>query len=99
MLDSAEGLHQRIAEDGYLLVRGLIDREKIIAGRRAILEYADGNGKDDVFKPGTDIMEAFAGGGSPGRTMGTPAVTHHPDVQAVLEGDELFKFFPNLLRR
>ena len=25
--------------------------------------------------------------------MGTPAVTHHPDVQAVLEGDELFKFF------
>ena len=92
VLDSAEGLHQQIAEDGYLLVRGLIDREKVIAGRRAILEYADDGGKDDVFKPGTDIMEAFAGEGRPGRTMGTPAVTHHPDVQAVLEGDELFKF-------
>ena len=86
VLDSAEGLHKQIAEDGYLLVRGLIDKEKVVAGRRAILEYANGNGKDDVFKSGTDIMEAVAGGGSPGRTMGTPAVTHHPDVQAVLEG-------------
>ena len=93
VLDSAESLHKQIAEDGYLLVRGLIDKEKIVAGRRAILEYANGNGKDEVFKSGTDIMEAIAGGGSPGRTMGTPAVTHHPDVQAVLEGDELFKFF------
>ena len=95
VLDSAEGLHQQIAEDGYLLVRGLIDKEKVIAGRRAILEYANGNGKDEVFKSGTDIIEAVAGEGSPGRTMGTPAVTHHPDVQAVLEGDELFKFFRN----
>ena len=40
-------------------------------------------------------MEAVAGEGSPGRTMGAPAVTHHPDVQSVLEGDELFKFFRN----
>ena len=93
VLDSAEGLQEQIAADGYLLVRGLIDKEKIVAGRRAILEYANGNGKDEVFKSNTDIMEAIAGGGSPGRTMGTPAVTHHPDVQAVLEGDELFKFF------
>ena len=95
VLDSAEGLHQQIAEDGYLLARGLIDKDKLIAGRRAILEYAEGNGKDDVFKSGTDIMEAVAGEGSPGRTMGAPAVTHHPDVQSVLEGNELFKFFRN----
>ena len=32
VLDSAEGLHKQIAEDGYLLVRGLIDKEKVIAG-------------------------------------------------------------------
>ncbi len=95
VLGSPEGLHEQIAEDGYLLVRGLINREKIIAGRRAILEYAEGNGKDEVFKADTDIMEAVAGNGSPGRTMGAPAVTHHPDVQSVLEGDELFKFFRN----
>ena len=76
VLDSPEGLHEQIAEDGYLLVRGLIDKEKIIAARRAILEYAEGNGKDEVFQADTDIMEAVAGNGSPGRTMGAPAVTH-----------------------
>lgn len=93
VLDSAEGLHQQIDTDGYLLVRGLIDRRKVMAARRAILEYADGSGKDGVFRPGTDIMDAFVGEGSPGRTMGTPAVTHHPDVLSVLEGAELFSFF------
>ena len=50
VLDSAEGLHKQIAEDGYLLVRGLIDKEKLIAGRRAILEYANGNGKRRCFQ-------------------------------------------------
>ena len=32
VLDSAKGLHQRIAEDGYLLVRGLIDKRKDYRG-------------------------------------------------------------------
>ena len=50
VLDSAEGLQKQIAEDGYLLVRGLIDKEKIVAGRRAILEYAHGNGKRRGFQ-------------------------------------------------
>ena len=98
VMDSASGLHQQIASDGYLLVRRLIEPQKVATARRAILEYADSSGKENVFKPGTDIMDAFAGDGSPGRTMGTPAVTHHPAVRAVLEGEELFNFFRNFFQ-
>ena len=95
-LGSPELMRVRLQEDGYLLIRGFIDREKVLTARRAILEYAKENSDGLVFRQGTDIMDAIAGEGSPGRTLGIKNYTHQTEVLEVLEGKELFTFFSTL---
>ncbi len=93
LLDNPEGLDAQMDEDGYLLVRGLIDRETVMNGRRAILKYSEDNG-NQPFKPGTELMEAvYNPEGRMCRVMGQRPVTHQPDVLAVLEGTALTRFF------
>ena len=93
LLDSPDRLRHRMNEDGYLLVRGLIDRQIVMDARRAIVVYADAHG-DSPFKPGTNLMDAvYNSGGRPGRTMGARGITHQSDVLAVLEGEPLCGFF------
>ena len=93
LLHDNSGLHSRIEEDGYLLIRSLINRDTVIKARKTILSYADENG-ELPFKPDTELMDAvYNPDGRPARTMGEKAVTHHPDVLEVLEGTELFNFF------
>src|SRR5512143_4069359 len=46
-LDDADMLRHRMAEDGYLLVRGFHVREKVEAARRSILENLAANGQVD----------------------------------------------------
>ena len=36
LLGNAAALHERFAEDGYLLLRGYLDQEKVLAARRGI---------------------------------------------------------------
>jgi len=36
ILDDAVALRERMAEDGYLLIRGLIDRDKVLAARARV---------------------------------------------------------------
>ena len=73
-------------EDGYLLIRGLINRDTVIKARKTILTYTDENG-EVPFKPDTDLIDAvYNPDGRPSRIMGEKAVTHHPDVLGVLEG-------------
>ena len=92
LLKDADGLHERIKRYGYLLIRGLISKEKVLKARQSVIEIAN---KDDVFKHSTDLMDAVAGSGNPGGTMGNKTYTHHSDVLSVLEGEELFHFFKN----
>ena len=93
LLHSNSGLHSQMEEDGYLLIRGLINRETIIKARETILRYASENG-DLPFKPGNELVDAvYNPDGQPARTMGEKAITHHPDVLEVLEGTELYNFF------
>ena len=40
LLHNNSGLHSQMEEDGYLLIRGLINRETIIKARETILRYA-----------------------------------------------------------
>jgi hypothetical protein len=92
-LHDPKAIHNRIDADGYLLIRGLIDRQKVLDARRAILEHAQEIGSSP-FKPGTELMDAvYNPDGNPGRAMGHQPVTHHPAVLNVLEGEELFGFF------
>ena len=41
VLDDVEALRARMADDGYLLIRGLQKRKKVETARRAILEKLD----------------------------------------------------------
>ena len=54
---SHEGLQQQLAEQGYLFVRGLFDRQSVMEVRRDICQmlYEDG-----ALEPGTDPMGAIA---------------------------------------
>ena len=93
MLGNSSALRSQMEEDGYLLIRGLINRDTVIKARRTILTYADENG-EVPFKSDTDLIDgAYNPDGRPSRTMGKKAATHHPDVLGVLEGKELFNFF------
>lgn len=91
LLDDAGALHARMAEDGYLFARGLIDRDKVLKARATVLNYM---AERDALVPGEPVLEGVMP--AAGRTvpmMGRRAITHHPDILAVYEGVELFNFF------
>lgn len=96
LLGNPEALRARMAEDGYLLVRGLHPRERVMAARRTILEFMRDQGNQ--LMPGTDLMDAVINPeGKPARLMGNKAITHQPSVLAVLEGEPVTQFFAQYL--
>ncbi len=90
-LGDVPALRARMAEDGYLLLRGLIEREKVLRGRRTVLEYMDAQ---RALTPGEPVLEGvMPKGGRSVQMMGRKGISHHPDILAVLEAPELFQFF------
>jgi len=51
ILDRPALLRERLDEDGYLVIRGLQDRDQVLAARRAILERLAGRGVLDAAAP------------------------------------------------
>jgi ectoine hydroxylase-related dioxygenase (phytanoyl-CoA dioxygenase family) len=91
LLDAPEAIQARMAEDGYLLVRGLHDRDAVLEARRAIFEYMQENGEQ--IKPGTELMDGMINPESnPARLLGNKEITHQPPVRAVLESPAIFDF-------
>lgn len=87
-------LRARLEEDGYLFVRGLIARRKVLEARAAILAYmAEHEGLEPGSRPLDGVMGQY--GRSVG-LMGRQRITHDPAVRAVLEGEELFAFYERL---
>jgi hypothetical protein len=89
LLGDVPALHERMAEDGYLLLRGLIDRQKVLSARETVLAYME---EHNALVPDTPVLEGVMGGRSP-QMMGVKGIAHHEDVLAVLEGDELTGFY------
>lgn len=91
LLGDRAALKARIQEDGYLLLRGLIDRGKVMTARQRVMRHMDEQG---ALSPGQPVLEGVMprGGKSVG-LMGRKGITHCPEVRAVLEADELFAFF------
>lgn len=91
LLGNAAALRDRMAQDGYLLVRGLHSRENVLAARKAICDYirpaiaADGPGEllDARIKPSV----------TPPPTMGRRDITHDSAVCNVLEGKAVYDLF------
>jgi hypothetical protein len=92
--EDAEALRERLAEDGYLFVPGLLDRDEVWAARMALLRRVEAAGaldpahpvEDGVLRPGvTDV----------GLRQGDPASM--PELVAVLRGERMLAFFARLL--
>ena len=91
LLGNVSALHKRMNSDGYLLLRNLIDRDKVMKARHTVLKYMD---ERQALTPGEPVLEGvMPAGGKSVRLMGFQGISHHQDVLAVLESDELFAFY------
>lgn len=90
-LDNPAALRSRMEEDGYLLLRGLISKERALAGRRVVLERLAATGK---LNPDFPLMDGILAKGASGEYMGgKKEVTHSPNFLQLAECPELFEFF------
>src|SRR5262245_18350569 len=67
LLDDVDALRNRMAEDGYLLIRGLFERERVLEARRQIVEALVREGQIDTIRP---LMDAYAAPGKRGGFKG-----------------------------
>ena len=98
ILDNPDVLRDRIAHDGYLLIRGLHEKETVLTARLQILEKLKERG---MLAPGTPLMEGVFNPEYPEPTstgsMGNVQLTHLPAFKAVVEGEPIMSFFQLLL--
>lgn len=95
LLGDAEALRARIEEDGYLLIRGLQDREKVQGARRVVLENLNANGQVD---PSAPLDEGIVKEGASGAFLGgSKSITHTPEFLGVVESPEIMGFFETFL--
>ncbi len=98
ILDNPDALKERIAADGYLLIRGLHDKEAILAARCQILERLTAKG---MLAPHTSLMDGIFNRDYPDPTstgsMGNKALTQLPLFKEVVEGQPIMSFFRHFL--
>lgn len=97
LLDDVEALRQRMKEDGFLLLRGLHDRDAVLAARRDILEVLAEQGKLD---PAAPLMEGKINPNP--STMDTPSVRGRDhlkkeSLRKVVYGAPVMGFFERFL--
>jgi len=88
LLPDMQALQAQFAEDGYLLLRGLIDREKAKQARSTILHHMH---QQNVLTPDAPILEGVMPRGGRGAKM--RRIAYHEDVLAVIQASALFDFF------
>lgn len=85
-------LRQRMAEDGYLLVRQLHDPAVVLKARQTIIEHM--HEKTQCVSRQAPLINAVRNANTQApNMMGRKAITHHPDIAAVLQGQRVFDFF------
>ena len=95
IVGNLDALRQRMAEDGYLLIRRFHDPERVKAARRVLLENLAANGQIDTRYP---LDEGVIAEGARGAFLGgAKAVTHTPEFLAVVESPEVMQFFTDFL--
>ena len=91
----AEALRERLATDGYLWVRGLLDREEVLTARHAILGYMD---EHEGLEPGARPLDGVMGRyGKPVKLENRREVTESEPVRRVLESPRLFELTERIL--
>ncbi|HLA40137.1 MAG TPA: phytanoyl-CoA dioxygenase family protein [Candidatus Glassbacteria bacterium] len=98
ILEDGAALRRRIKEDGYLLIRGGLDREVVLAARREIVEKLDSVGEIDRSSP---LIEAVGSGRSNRSQIDQDAFLANlrsgEAVKRLAHGMELRGFFTRLL--
>ena len=93
LLGDVPALWQRMQSDGYLLLRGLIDRDTVLGGRRIVMQRLQAQ---QALVPNTPILDGvMPRGGRTVRLRGEDLV-HHPAVLDLLENAALFDLFEAL---
>lgn len=94
-INDVETLQARMAEKGYLFLRGFHDRQAIAAARTKILEHAQNNGILDTAAP---LSEGRCAQGLKGAFWGgRKEITHTPEMLGILENERLMAFFAKFL--
>lgn len=95
LLADIGALRERMAGDGYLLIRGLQREETVRAARTAITSKLDANSQIDRGFP---IDQATVNEGARGSFLGgSKAITRDPAFLALVESAEIMGFFARYL--
>ncbi|MCY4110116.1 MAG: phytanoyl-CoA dioxygenase family protein [Chloroflexi bacterium] len=100
LIDQPEGLRERLNSDGYLLMRGLQSREKVLEARREFLEVVQNAG---ALEPGTPLDDARissepgSGERIPGILELAATLGRYGAVKRVSESPEVMGFFERFL--
>jgi ectoine hydroxylase-related dioxygenase (phytanoyl-CoA dioxygenase family) len=91
LLGDAAALRQRLQRDGFLFLRGLIDREAVTEARTTIMQYMS---EQQALVPNEPVLEGvMPSGGKSVPMMGHKGITSVPQVRRVLAAPELFTIF------
>jgi len=94
LVNHPDQLRERLKEDGYLLIRGLHDREKVLRARSVILQHMARHGcvADDQ-----DVLAGLIKEGTrPPNMLGYNDLTQHPELLDVFEGDAIVNLMSTL---
>ncbi|MDU0199645.1 MULTISPECIES: phytanoyl-CoA dioxygenase family protein [Paenibacillus] len=93
ILHDKQALRERMEEDGYLLIRGFHERDKVLAARTSILEKMDQMGKLDRD---TQLEDGVMADGSKTIFMGGTN-EDLPALLNVLNGEHIMRFFDEFI--
>lgn len=88
-MDDAEELHRRFDTDGYLYIKGGLDRDEVLAARKSL---TDGLAEAGVLDENYPRMEGVCKPGS-GYVFKPELTNNNPAVQNLLYGERLTAFY------
>lgn len=94
LIGDVQSLRARLRADGYLLLRGAIDRDTVLNARETVLAHM---AAQRALAPDTPLLEGVMPPGGRGvPMMGVKGIAYRPEVLAVLEHSALFALFKSL---
>jgi len=92
-IDDMRALRDRMAEDGYLFLRGYLDREDVVAARRNLLERIAGEGG---LRDGAELMDGVLEDRTPVRFEQSITQRSEP-LRKLLKDGPMISFFAHFL--